>query len=334
MRIKREMLLSKLQQVSPGLAKREILEQSGSFIFKDGQILTFNDEILCVADYDCHLEGAVHAQQLLALLSKLPDEEIEIETAEGQFRVKGRGKRAGVAMNAEILLPVDAVELPTAWQSLHSDFGDGLEVVQGSSSKDDLHFNITCIHIEPDYVEACDGYQVTRYKIKTGFKSECLIKKESVHSIVGHNFTELCEGEHWVHFRKPELRISCRRWIQEYPDLSEMINCSGKPTTLPGGLADAVDKAEIFSTDASSEDLIHVAIKNNKLRLRGEGPHGWYEEQKKIAYSGDPISFYIPPKLLMEITKRTNDCQISENRLKIDAGKFIFVACLAPSEES
>ena len=334
MRVKREQLLHKLQQVSAGLASRELLEQSGCFIFESGKIFTFNDEIFCQVDYDCGIRGAVHASQLLRVLNKRSDEEIEITCEENSFIIAGKGRKSSVAMNAEVLLDSSAVDDPAAWNELHSDFGDALEVTQGSASKDDLHFNMTCLHITPDFVEACDGFQVTRYTVSTGFVGECMIKKESADRIIGHEFKLVSETDNWVHFKKDGLQMSCRRWLVEYPDMDPMLNVQeGRKATLPGGLAEAIETAEIFSSDSSTENQVLIEIKDGKMRLRGEGPHGWHEERKKINYKGPMLSFFIAPRLMVEITKRTNDCEITDNRLKIDAGKFVFVACLAPKEE-
>lgn len=333
MRIKRELFLHKLVQVSPGLASREILEQSASFVFTEGRIYTFNDEILCESEFDCGIEGAVHAAPLLALLNKLGEDELDIKMSDGEIHITGKKCRAGVRMHREILLPIDSVDKPNGWRPLHNEFSDALEVVQGSASKDDLHFNLTCIHLHPHYVEACDGYQMTRYSLDTGLKEECLIKRESAKSITGLGLTKVSEGANWIHFGSDDLVISCRRWIQDYIDLEDSLDVSGTKTTLPGGLAEAVDKAEIFSADNPSENQVLIQIKNGRLRLKGEGAHGWFEEQPKIDYNGPPISFLIPPKLLTEITKRTNDCEITSERLRINAGKFVFVACLGTTDK-
>ncbi len=333
MRVKRENLLHKLQQVSPGLASREIVEQSASFVFKDGRIFTFNDEILCSAAYDCDLTGAVHAAPLVTLLSKLAEDEVDIQIKEGELTINGKRSRSGIRMNQEVLLPIDSVDAPTGWKELHTEFSDALEVVQGSASKDDLHFNLTCIHLSSNHVEACDGYQMTRYNLKTGLEKDCLIKRDSAKSLVGLGFTKVSEGKNWIHFKADGLEISCRRWVQDYIDLDELMAFKGRKTTLPGGLAEAVEKAEIFSSDNASENQVLVQMKDGRLRLKGEGAHGWYEERRKIEYDGESISFMIPPKLLTEITRRTNECEVTDERLKIDAGKFTFVACLSKVEE-
>jgi DNA polymerase III sliding clamp (beta) subunit (PCNA family) len=335
MRINREYLLHKLQQVSPGLASREIVEQSASFVFNEGSIATFNDEVLCIADLECDIVGAVHAAPLSSLLSKLAEDELDISSNGSELLVKGKRSRSGIRMQKDILLPISSVELPddSSWSDLHGEFVEALTIVEGSASKDDSTFNLTCIHVSPKYLEACDGYQLTRYKLKTGITNECLIKRDAAKSLIGSSVNQVSEGKNWIHFRGKEIRISFRKWIQDYVDLSQLISARGQKTTLPGGLAEAVDKAEIFSADNSVRNEVTVQIRQGRLRLKGEGGHGWYEERKKIEYTGEPISFMISPKLLTEITKRTNDCEITRGCLRIDAGKFIFVAALGEIEE-
>ena len=45
MRVSREKLMQALEAVSPGLANRELIEQSSCFVFKSGMVMTFNDEV-------------------------------------------------------------------------------------------------------------------------------------------------------------------------------------------------------------------------------------------------------------------------------------------------
>ena len=76
----RKDLLKVLQLVRPGLAAKEIIEQSTSFIFTKGQVIAYNDEISVshpvVKGLD--LDGAVQANELFALLNKLTDDTIEL----------------------------------------------------------------------------------------------------------------------------------------------------------------------------------------------------------------------------------------------------------------
>ncbi len=129
-RVKRENLLKQLEAVSPGLSAKEILEQSSCFVFKGGEVLTYNDEVACRADCPLpDIEGAVPAKPLLAILAKLPDDDIDVAIDEGKMIVKGKGRKTTIPMEAEVLLPVDNIDKPGEWKKLPSEFGEALAIV-------------------------------------------------------------------------------------------------------------------------------------------------------------------------------------------------------------
>lgn len=334
MRQNREQLLRKLEAVAPGLATREAVEQSSCFVFQDGQVITFNDEIACSIECEIGVDGAVAAKPLLDLLGKLTEETIDVAPKGNELIVKGKRRRAGITLEAEIALPVGAVDKPKKWKDLDPEFADAVGVVQQCASKDANQFALTCIHITPDCVEACDNFQLARYPLKTGVKKACLVKRDSLKHVTGLGMTEVSETRTWIHFRNPTgLVLSVRREVMDYQDLTNILQMDGTPTTLPGGLAEAVEKAEIFSAENSENNVVIVQLTKDELRLKGIGATGWYEERKKVVWKGDDLSFNIAPKLLLDITERTNDCSIVPGRLKIDGGKFIYVTCLGKIED-
>jgi len=337
MKLNREDLLRKLEAVTPGLAVREAIEQSSCLVFKNERLLTFNDEVACSIPCDLGFEGAVVAAPLLALLSKMTEKDVNISVNDKGtgLVVKGKRKRATITMESEVSLPVDAVEIPDEWEAPGAEFADAVGVVQHCASKDPNTFSLTCIHITPDYVEACDNYQLARYPVHTGVSESCLVKRDSLRHVTGLGMSKVCATKNWLHWLNPTtgLVLSARREFDEYEDLSELfIMDNGTPTTLPGGLAEACEKAAIFSEDNADDNVVLVKIKAGKLSLRGKGASGWYEEQKSVKYSGPPVIFSMAPDLLIDIIARTNDCLLDENRLKIDGGKFEFVTCLGEAE--
>lgn len=99
-KIGRENLLRTLEYVSPGLSTRDIIEQSTSFVFKGGQVITYNDEVSCrgPSGLDEGLTGAVRADKLLDLLRKLPDDELDIGLVDSEFNVMGSRKESGIPL--------------------------------------------------------------------------------------------------------------------------------------------------------------------------------------------------------------------------------------------
>lgn len=328
--INREEFLHSLESVQPGLSTREIIEQSSCFVFKDGKIITYNDEVACSVDTEAKISGAVQSAPLLAILRKLVEETVNLEETEGELVIHGKKRKAGIRRESTVLLPVDKVEAPTKWKSIHSDFLEGIGIVQHCASKDESQFALTCIHLHPNHIEACDNFQVTRVKIDTGVKASTLVRRDSIKHIITMGIIEFCESETWIHFRNPNgLVLSCRRYIETYPDLKKILTFTGHPITLPKGLGEAAEKASIFSAESSDDNQVSVELRPGKLRIRGQGASGWFQEIKKLKYDGPDLSFLVAPSLLIELTKKHTDAEITDGRLRVNGGKWKYITCLS-----
>lgn len=337
MRIQREKLLHELQLVEAGLSAREIIEQSSCFVFRNKTVFTFNDEVACSCACSLNIEGAIQAKPLLAILSKLEEDELAVELKEGEIVFKGKNKRTGVRMEKEFLLPIDSVEMPdeSNWVKMPADFGEAVKLVQSCASNDQSRFVLTCIQLTKSHIQACDGFQVTRCKIKMPLKSPTLIKRDALKDVSSLDMTELNETDTWLHFRNPMgLVYSCRRYVEDFPNIDHILDFTGSKAVLPKGLSDAAEKASVFADESTSNAQVTVELKPGKLRIKGQGVAGWYNEIKKVRYKGPALMFLIQPNLLVDITKRHNECEITPGRLKVDGGKFVYVTALGTKADA
>jgi len=327
--IDREQLLKSLESVTAGLSTREIIEQSSCFVFTEGRVVTYNDMIACSQSTNMPNVGAIQAKRLLLLLQKLPDDTIEVETGEGKVKIKGKNRKAWIAAEKDILLPIDSIHMPKEWQKLHSDFLEALGMVQECAGKDETKPSSTFIHIHPEWIEAFDNYQAARFYLPTGMSKPILVRQVSLKYIIGLGMTEWGLTKSWMHFRNSSgLTLSCRREIDEFFDLTKILQVKGEKTAFPKGLADAVDRAEIFSSEDADNNQVTVKIDRGKVTVEGSGLTGGFSEVKKNSYSGNPYCFAISPTLLIEIIKKYSECQITKNRLRVDGGKFQYVTTL------
>ncbi len=335
MRVNREELLRNLDLVSAGLSTtRETVEQGRCFVFSNGHVYTFNDEIFCSIDSLLEFDGAVDARTLIGVLQKSTDDVVDIETKKEKLVIKTKSARSIIAFEKDILLPIDSVEEPEEWYDLEEDFCEAVGLVQKCASKDDNFFSLTCVHISNDFLEACDNLQYLKYPINTDVKQASLVRRDNIKHIVHLGMTEISETQSWLHFRnKNGLVLCCRRYLEDYPDFEGLDKVEGSPTVLPGSLPEVVDRALVFSSNSAESDNITVELKEGKMKISGYGPHGKHEEMKKIKYSGDSIEFVISPKLLIEIMARTKECLISSKKLVFDGGKFVYTASLGVSSK-
>lgn len=332
MKVNRETFLRALDSVSPGLSPKEILEQSASLVFLEDTVMTFNDNVYCESPSGLSgVKGAVTAKPLLDQLRKWKEDDVDIAFNDGEMVVTGKGgQKAGFRLEKEIALPVESVEKPKSWGKCNDQFAEAVGVVQQCAGSDDNEFNLTCVHIHPKWVEACDRFQLCRWEMETGLKEEVLVKQSSIKHIVQLGMTEFSVTNSWLHFRNPNgLILSCRRYLEDYPDVSSFLDVDGGvKATLPKALGEAVARAEIFSAENQDNNVVKVELTAGKLNLIGTGVNGWYRKPMKVNYSGKPMAFMVAPKLLAELVKKHEECFVSSNRLKVDAGKYAFVAHL------
>lgn len=327
MRINREELLNVLESVSPGLAQREIIEQSSCLVFFNEKVCTFNDEIACFRKSPLKIEGAVRAAPFLALLNKLKEDQIDIELTDSGLSIKGKKRKANLVMEQEVSLPVKDIEIPEDWIPIDPELSEAVRIVHSCASSDESEFILTCVHIHPDYLEACDRFQIARYLVNTGLKESILVRAESLKKILGYDMTEMSETSSWLHFKNPAgLVLSLRKHVDDYKSLDAFLEKDDiTPMKLPGGLEEVVANAEIFSVDNTVGNRIIVNLKTDRILIEGQGVSGWYKEMKSIQYSGEPIKFKISPKLLIEVSKKANECGVGKGRLFVDTGKLTYV---------
>lgn len=337
--VNRDELLTRLQAVQAGLAsRREVIEQSSCFIFQNKYVLTYNDEVACrhKSGLPKDFSGAVRSAPLLAILQKLPEETITLEPRDEELRIVGTKKVSGVGMEKEILLAVEAVDQPGEWTDLHADFQEALEMVAQSAGKDESKFSLTCVHCHPKYLESGDNMQFIRYRLKTRFSQEFLVRQTAIKNIIAFGMTQFSETESWVHFKNPSgLIMSCRRHIENFPDISDLLEVNGDKASFPKGLVESIDRAEVFSTENSNENYVKIDLKPGKMKLRGEGVSGWHTEVVSMpSYKGDAKTFFMSPGLLRELTKKHNECIIGKNSLQVKGERFTYVAYLGQPEEN
>lgn len=350
MKTNRANLLAVLQAVKPGLANREILEQTTSFIFTGGQVLTYNDEVCCRHPLlpGLELEGAVQAKEMFALLNKMTDEEIEIETTDKELKVRGSKTTAGIKL--EIATSVDEVLQvlgdPKDWAPLPEKFLAGLEFCQVSTGRDMTDPLLTCVCIDDRFVLSSDKRRITRFDmtcegvqdlgLATG--EQMLIPATSAKALCDYPVVEFDRTRGWLHFRTASgVIFSCRDVEGQWPaEKSSAIldGTKGEAVKLPGGLSAALERAGIFSASETKKtgvgDRVKVSLSDGQLVVRGEGEAGWLEEKSRVRYKGPAFDFDVSSGFLSAILAHSGEMMVGENLLKFEGPDFVHVvACMA-----
>lgn len=338
MKVEREELLQQLELLEPGLSKRDMIEQSNCFLFLNGKIATYNDEIMIAVDTDLKIEGAVQADAFLSLVRKLSDTTLEIKATDNSLLVKGQGYRqAKIRLDQEVFFNFDEMEKPGEedWKKLPDDFSSAVNKVYHCAGKDSTQFSLTCVHFHPKWIEAFDNYQVARHICKLPIKKSVLVPASTVQHVTAMEVDKFGLTESWIHFKNDSgLILSCRTDRREYPDTSEILKSTGKKVIFPKGLKTSIEIAEIFSSSNQDENVVEINLTKGSLLVRGDGAVGHYKEKHKIPYKGPDISFLIPPSLIGDLSTEHSQCEISDDKLIVRKESWTYVTVLGHSRSS
>jgi len=327
-------LLNQLEYVTPGLDKKELVEQSSCFVFRKGRVWTFNDEIACSIKCDLKIEGAVFAEDLMKILRSLKDDRISIEVKESRNKmlIQAKQARGATLFSKDILLPIDVVEVPKTWRPLSEEFIDGLKLVHTCASRKTAQAELTYVHIHPEYLEACDGVQAGRYLVAMPMKNPFLVQESSLRHVLTISPKQIGLTPRWVHFKNADgFIMSCRRNRDVYEELGDLFKVKGKSFTMPKGLKSDISIQEWLAS-RTEDHRIMVTLEKGHMLVRADTSATWWVKRRRVRYDGPKLTFLIDPKLLIAITEQFDDCEITDKRLLVDCGRLKYVTALGVAQ--
>ena len=335
MAVNRKELLSILDKVSPGLSSTEILEQSSSFVFKDGLVMTFNDEISVSHPVPYDWTGAVVAKELIALLKKYKDDELDVTLSGEEFLIKTKRGEAGIRLDAEIQLPIDDIAAPKQWKPLPKNFHDAIDFTLFTTGKDLSRPVLSCIHLIDRYAESSDNYRLTSYDMgedaAKAFPKSVLLPVDSARQLLNYTLDRYSVAEGWLHFRaKDKVVYSCRSMEGDFPSLSDFLDVKGTKFEIPDDLADTLDRAGIFSLmEAANFPSVDITLAPGWLHVESKNETGWVKEKIRLKYKGDEVTFTVNPAFLQEVLGRMKKAIVGEKMIKFEGDNFQHVAILS-----
>lgn len=339
MKIETQKLLSLLESLAPGLSSRGLQEQGNCFIFTEKSIITYNGEVSCRCPSPVlSVKGAVPADALLSVLRKLTVEKIEVSMTSSELVIEGGSRRKiTIVMADTILLPVNTVPRVKEWAVLDDTWCEGAKMVNRCCGVDESEYVMTCVHIDSEYLEASDNYQVGRYRVDTPVP-ETLVRGEHLRKALTIHPDNISRSEAWLHFKnKNRIEIAVRCDDQPYPDLKMYLRVKGDQFSFPKRAArEAIDIASvILNLDESQDPFVRADLKPGELKITSSSVAGSSMQLMKASdYTGPELSFMIHPELLAELVERQKQkCTIGQGRLLVRDEQFTYVTCTAEIQE-
>lgn len=334
MQINKSQLLKALEIVKPGLANKDIIEQCTSFAFIKGRVVTYNDEISISHPVEgLEIEGAIKADKLYALLSKIKREEIEISLNKNEILVKSGKMEASLTLESEIKLPLqEDIAHVGKWKDLPETFIKSMSFVMTTCSRDMSTPILTCVHVNKEgLVEASDNHRIAQYKLNAKMPVETfLLPASSTVEMVKLNPIKIAEGKGWIHFKtENDTVISCRIFEDEYVDTRPFMKVKGIKLSLPKSIEGIIDRASVFAKrDHIFDETLIITVNDNRIKVVAKSDSGSFKEESNIAYKGESIEFAITPYLLRGILCETLNCELDNDKLKFEGEEWVYITCL------
>jgi len=332
--IKTAELEKALTVVKPGLAAKELIEQTTSFAFTNHGVITYNDEIaLSCPIKDLDIEGAIKADELYGFLKKVKKDEIDIEVTENEIQFTSGRIKAGFALQQEITLPLESLKKKGKWYNLPDDFCHYLSLAMGSAGRDMSEPKLTCVNITKEgNFSGSDGFKVMHCETGMEMPIETfLLPATSASEVVKLNPAYISEGKGWVHFKSQDKTVlSCRIFEDdEYMDVSNAVEVVGIELTFPKTIDEILDRTAVFAKRGHIlDESIIMTIADNRLTIKARSETAWIEEQTNIRYKDDPLTFSFTPFLLRDILKETHTFILGEKALKFEGAGWVYVSML------
>lgn len=325
MKVETKLLRDTLSIVKPGLSNKEILEQTTSFAFLKDRIVTYNDEISISHPFESDFEGAIKAEELYGLLSRITKDEVELVINETELLISSGRMKAGLKLESEITLPLK--DIPAKMQKIPNpkQFGEFLAFAMKTCSLDGNQSKLTCVSLRANgVVVGSDGYRLIYCKGEAFPTNDFLLPASAAVEVVKIHPTHIILEKGWAHFKNKEgTVISCRRLDDDYIEEEKVQGVlkfqSAQTITFPDKITEMLDRVQQFAKrDTVLEEHVEIVIKDKKIILsaRATSTGSWIEEKAVINFE-DEVSFNINPSLLRDILVTTQVTKLDKSRAKV-----------------
>jgi hypothetical protein len=328
-----------LASVRPGLAKKDIVEQTTHFIFTGDEVITYNDQICILHPLKTAFTGSVKADDLYRIISSIPDKECELVQEKTQLRVLSKSTKAGFALLGEKDIHTRIRNLglieEKQWSPLPEDFIAGVFLCMFSASKDETSAPNNCIFVNGKDMWAGEEVRISHYMLKESMPT-FLLKASAAVELVKFPVKEYCIGDSWLHFKTEDgVVFNAIRMIGEdkYPDLAEYFEVEGSTIQLPQELKSVVESiAAMTEAEIELEKTIEIEIRDKKLRCEAKKEKAWAEKFVDIE-TDEHALFHINPVFLAQVLDKSTSATIGEYVVRFEAGSFKHVIALRPPKD-
>lgn len=335
MTIERNDFLKALKRVMPGVETGNvILEGADTFIFDNGYIHSYNDNISVSVPFPITnkagetVSGALKAKDFYDLINRFSGESFKLIPKSSEWVIKSGNANAELTLLESSIIDHVKNLLPTKikWLTLPERFIEGISICRFSSNKSVL----AGIFVEGNNIISTDEIRINSYQMDGEIAESFWISDSASAELAKlNNPKKYFISKSWVHFLTEDKDIfSCKRLAQDkYPvaKIQKLAESHAKEkgdisNTLPSGLIDAVNRAAALSQNIESFDTIKLTFSQEGIEVFSQRPSGKYTEnvewEKPFKKSFDPISIFADYAMIENGIKYSKSFYLKETTQK------------------
>lgn len=325
MLLNRGKLLDAMKRCLPGIDQAALLlEGADTFIFKDGKIYTFNDNISVAVSFESPepLVGAIKAKELYELTSRFTSEEITLVPDDTSWKITaGRATATLALMEAKTIDRIKGILTKDAFEPLPAPFQEAIKTCQFSGNRSSL----SGIFVVDNFMMATDEIRVNLFEFSQELKTFWIGDPAAKELSTLPGLKEYSLTPSWVHFKTESGTIfSCKRLIDAkfpYGKLKSIVSQNQKEdgdffAKLPKGLLDSMARASALAMDMEKLKAVQLYFFDEGVEVYSERATGNYKElipwDEPLSEKMTPVVIYIDHSMVEYGLKRSTTFYIKE----------------------
>ncbi len=299
MTIQKTVLLDALKAAASGVGNTPLLQGGDTFVFKDGFIHTYNDAMSVSVPFKAPepLEGAVKAKEFLAIVGKLPAEEIKLVVVPTHWILKsGNATLELTLLEAAVMDKVKGIAPAGDWLPLPDGLVEGISLCGFTRNTSPL----SGVVVSDGAIVSTDEFRINRYLMTQEAITPFWISDPAAQELIKvPSLTDYQVSGAWVNFlSKGGIIFSAKLLNFEKFPFAKLLSVVDRTAqtdedfshSLPSGLPVVLDRAATLAMDMEKMTALRLTFEKKGVTVSTERSIGKYKET--IGWdeplSGDP----------------------------------------------
>lgn len=289
MKLNRVKLINDLNKVMPGISTGTVvLEGADTIVFSKGHIYSYNSAISVDVKMseEIELQGVVKGEDFYNCLTKLPNDEIELEVVDNTWHLKDGKINVKITLLSvnNIFERFESLAPNNTWIDIDGvEFNKALKVCNMPKNSS----RYAGVYVNGTEFLSTDGYVMNKYTVKENYPLFWINNNAVSELLKWDSFTAVEMNKTWLQFKSVEGTIFSVKTLDTSAFPSERVSkvledVANTPATFESEFTDdfykAIDRAAAFSGESDDHEVVSFNIGKEGSVVKSERTSGAYEE--------------------------------------------------------